>query len=320
MLRDVYRLLKHTVLCWPLLLVACADDGLCKISTLGNLSVLNNRSFPIVKATINERPVAFIVDTGSRFSNIWPNEVEKLGLESRSERVLLRGIGGETMGGVAVADSVGLGSGKATNVTFVTAGNLFDGRSVDGLPVVGLLGADFLSNYDVVFDLPNHRITLLQIEGCKDWHPAWQGSFFKVSVDHGWRDDTKIVVHLKLNNHPIDAFLDSGASTTIISRSDALDSGVTKSMLAEDRKGMGFGIDDEKTVRYLHRFETLQMGPFRFHRPVLHVAKTDNSLLGADFLRHHRVWIPRYEDWIYVQASSMASANLTSPHTTPATN
>ncbi|AOX16349.1 retropepsin-like aspartic protease [Kozakia baliensis] len=298
--------LRRFLLGLPFFLCACADDGTCKIASVGDLQVLNSRGSPIVKASVNGHPVAFIVDSGAQFSSIWPNQVDKLGLVSQFRQVRMHGVGGETMGDIVIADKLGLGSATASDVPFIAVGNLFDGHAIDGLPVVGLFGADFLSSYDVIFDLPEHRINIYDIHGCKKQLPEWRGNFSKIKVEHWWRDSTKIVLHLKLNGHPIEAFLDSGAFRTLISRDDALEAGVRKSDLKQDRQGLGFGIDDEKTARFFHRFDSLELGSFRFNHPVLSVAETDNSLLGAEFLRHYQVWIPQRGDWIYAKPASAA--------------
>lgn len=297
----------------PLLLSACAGDGVCRISTLGNLEVLNSVGSPIVKATVNGHPVAFIVDTGAQISSIWPQEVDKLDLKRTFNTLRMRGVGGETFAGVAIADKIGLGSGTASDIPFVTVGNLSDGRIVGGLPVIGLFGADFLKNYDVVFDLPNRRINLYVTNGCGESQPDWDGGYYKVTIDHGSRDPSKIEVHLKLDDHPMDAFLDSGASRTLISQDDALAAGVREADLLQDRKGLGYGIDDKKTVRYLHHFDSLDIGPFRIIHPVLNVGETRDSLLGAEFLRRNRVWIPRRENWIFVQPVLAQIVGTTQP-------
>ncbi|GAA4481373.1 aspartyl protease family protein [Gluconacetobacter asukensis] len=297
----MFRSLRWLPLCIPLGLSACADNGSCTIASVGDLDVLNDRGSPVVKATVNGHPVALIVDTGAIVSSIWPQQVDKLDLDSSFRQVRLRGVGGETTGTIVTAHTVGLGSATASDVSFVAVGKLMDGRTIKGRPIVGLLGADFLSSYDVVFDLPNHRVNLYDVHGCKGIIPHWTGAYYEVPTDHDGRDQTKIIVRVKLNNHAMDAILDSGAFNTLISADDAEEAGVRKSDLANDRKGIGFGIDDEKTARFLHRFDSLELGPFRFNHPVLRIGETDHSLLGAEFLRRHRVWIPWNRREIFVQ-------------------
>ncbi|WP_051626052.1 retropepsin-like aspartic protease family protein [Kozakia baliensis] len=186
----MFQTLRRFLLGLPFFLCACADDGTCKIASVGDLQVLNSRGSPIVKASVNGHPVAFIVDSGAQFSSIWPNQVDKLGLVSQFRQVRMRGVGGETMGDIVIADKLGLGSATASDVPFIAVGNLFDGHAIDGLPVVGLFGADFLSSYDVIFDLPEHRINLYDIHGCKKQLPEWQSDFSKIEVEHWWRDST----------------------------------------------------------------------------------------------------------------------------------
>ncbi|MFW7269536.1 aspartyl protease family protein [Gluconacetobacter sp. Hr-1-5] len=295
------RSLRWSLLCIPLILSACAENGACTIASVGDMPVLNGHGSPIVKASINGHPVAFIVDTGSLITAVWPQEIDKLGLYSTFRQVRLRGVGGETLGTIVTARSMGLGAATASDVSFVAVGKLMDGRAINGIPVVGLLGADFLSSYDVVFDLPNHQVNLYDVHGCKGVIPRWTGGFYSVPTDEDHRDPTKIIVRVKLDGHPMDAILDSGAQRTLIAASDAHDAGVTQSTLAGDRKGISFGIDDQKLTRFLHRFDTFQIGPFHFDHPLLPVSETDESLLGAEFLRNHRVWIPRARNEIFVQ-------------------
>ncbi|WP_264812217.1 aspartyl protease family protein, partial [Gluconacetobacter sacchari] len=297
----MFRFQRWLLLCIPLCLAACADDGSCAIATIGDLEVLNTRGSPIVRASVNGHPVAFIVDTGAVASSVWPQQVDRLDLSSSFRQVRLRGTGGETTGTVVTASAMGLGAATTSDVTFVAVGRLMNGRTIDGLPIVGLFGADFLSNYDVVFDLPDHRINLYGIHGCKGLIPRWSGTFYKVPTGYSGTDESKIIVRIKLNGHPIDAILDSGAQGTLIAADDARAAGVRKADMASDRKGIGFGIDDEKLERFMHRFDSLELGPFHYSHPFLSVGETTQSLLGAEFLRHNRVWIPRSRDWIYVQ-------------------
>ncbi|MBB2197369.1 MAG: retroviral-like aspartic protease family protein [Gluconacetobacter sp.] len=298
---GMVRSLRWSLLCIPLVLSACAENGACTIASVGDMPVLNEQGSPIVKASINGHPVAFVVDTGSLITAIWPRQVDKLGLYSTFRQVRLRGVGGDTLGTIVTARTMGLGAATASDVSFVAVGRRMDGRAVNGIPIVGLLGGDFLSSYDVVFDLPNHQVNLYDVRGCKGLIPRWNGGFYSVPTHEDPNDPTKIIVRVKLNGHPMDAILDSGAQHTLIATDDARDAGVSTSDLARDRTGIGVGIDDEKLVRFMHRFERFQVGPFHFDHPVMPVSETDHSLLGAEFLRRHRVWIPRSRNEIFVQ-------------------
>lgn len=313
----MFRSSRWLALCIPLVVNACADDGSCTIASVGDLDVLNDRGSPIVKATVNGHPVALIIDTGGLITSIWPQQVDKLGLEASSHQVHLRGVNGETTGTIVTAHALGLGSATASDVSFAAVGQLLDGRTIGGRPLVGLLGADFLANYDVAFDLPNHRVNLYDVRGCKGPIPHWSGASYKVATDHDNRDQTKIIVRVKLNGHPMDAILDSGAFQSLISAYDAQEAGVSKSDLVHDRKSTGIGIDDEKSARFQHQFDSLEVGPFRFNNPSLMVGETDHSLLGAEFLRHHRVWIPKARNEIFVQPATLLALDPT-PSTTPA--
>lgn len=310
---------RHFIPLSLLALSACHTGDQCKVSSFGDLIVINDEESPVIEAEINGHKIALIVDTGAQGSILWPGEAKKLGLAANSERLYLRGSGGYTSAGTAVADTIHLGSAAATNVSFMTTGKTSATRVINGRPVVGLFGNDFLSNYDVVFNLPQHRMNLYTFSGCKEdyllsWS-GWSGEFFKIRINHPRNDKRKTAVPVKINGHEFDAVLDSGAATTLISRDDALKAGISKSDLTNDQTIDVYGIDQTKRTGYLHRVNSLEVGPFIFNNPEILIQKTPTSLLGANFLRTHRVWIPRAPDYIYIQPAEPLSLQNINPAT-----
>lgn len=284
-----------------LILASCADDGSCHIASIGTLDVLNDRGSPIVRATINGHPVAFLVDTGAAQSFIWSAQINPLGLEVLPQSVLVSGFGGSAFANPVSIDTLGIGVGQAHNVTFLTTGDKAGHRTIAGLPLVGLFGADFLRNYDIALDLPQHQITLFDVDGCTDQIPPWPGKYTSIPFSTSPRDNTKIQVSLKVNNHSIDAMLDSGAGRTVISEDDALDSGITKDELKTDKTTNSYGISEDNVKTYHHKFSTFSLENITLHNLTLEVADADINLLGADFLRHYRLWIPKRKQTLYLQ-------------------
>ncbi|GBQ71439.1 hypothetical protein AA103196_2777 [Ameyamaea chiangmaiensis NBRC 103196] len=296
------RTIARTSLTALALLTGCASEhGRCTLSTIGDLRVLNASRSPIVEAKINGHPVAFIVDSGAAASMVTDTAAESYDMTVLPGWVHIRGIGGETTVGGAVAEELTLGSATARHVVFFTD---FPGkRRIGTLPVAGLFGSDFLLASDaIVFDLPDRKINLYQTSHCtRDTLPLWRGESYAVPIDYDYGSNNHLAVRIRLNGHPIDAILDSGASSTVIAEDDARAAGVTRAELTQDLDGTLHGIDPHHPKSFAHRFDSLDIGPFHFNRYVALVADTERTLLGADFLRTHRVWIAPRDRVMYVQ-------------------
>ena len=164
-------------------------------------------------------------------------------------------------------------------------------RPADGLPVVGAFGADFLSNYDVDIDVPRQHFGLFKATGCdpamRPFDPPYFTVPFRLVNNH-------IALGVKLNGHPITAFLDTGASHTVIDLTDAAAAGTTPGSLHADQ------VEARR-----HRFGSLEVGDERLNNFQFDVAflATGKSLLGRDFLRFNRVLISYPRRMLFIQLS-----------------
>ena len=284
-------------------LAGCASGGggggQCVMQEAADLPVLNDRFQPIVRAKVNDQPVAFIVDTGTDLSMVTPKAVDALSLPiDYGHRMVLTGIGGSVISNMAEIHRLDLGHGLARNVACAQAGAF--GGTVDGLPVVGLFGADFLANYDVEFDLPAHHVGLYREQGC-DAHFAqpWPGNAYALPFD--LERDTQVEVPIRLDGAPVVVQLDSGAVGTVLTLDDAHAAGVTAQALGGDRIVMTEGIDENRVKASIHRFASLAIGPEHDSPAWVAVGDVTVSLLGASFLRTHRVWISYPHKLLWVQ-------------------
>ncbi len=282
-------LIARLVLAMLLALGGCSAGGpdSCKINRLVDLPLLSGGRLPALEASLDGREVVFYIDTGASTSILTPTAVERFGLYGDSDhRMLLRGIGGEVMAPIVKVHRLVLGNGLVRDIELPVAGNL--GGDVQGIPVLGLFGADFLSNYDVNIDLPHHHFAMYDLRNCgTNLRPLDDPSF-----DVPFRlDQTKILLGVKLNGTAMTAVLDSGAMGTLVAQDDARRAGVTSAAMAGDRYGHAMGIDENRVAMHLHRFGSLEIGSETMRNFPFAVGDVDETLLGDDFLRFNEVWI-----------------------------
>jgi predicted aspartyl protease len=282
-------------------LTACGDHAprQCLMLEAANLPVLNDRGQPLVQAGINGTPVAFMIDTGAAASVVTSSVVNKLELPvDYQHTIVMNGTGGSTMTDSVRIDTLTLGPAHARRADFWRAD--FPRGTINSLPVAGLFGGDFLANYDVEFDLPDHRVSLYRERNCgSQVMPNWPDPLY--SVPFRLERNTAVMLTMLVNDVPVDAELDSGAGRTVLDLDAARAAGVRRADLAPDQSYWGHGIDGNRTEAFLHRFNSLTLGAER--RSPARLAVSDiqtGSLLGADFLRTHRVWISYPHDILWV--------------------
>lgn len=287
-------------------LSACQSQQACSISRIGPLTVLNSTGSPEIQVTVNGKPAALVVDTGAEFSMISEKGARDYGLTYTGAEVNVRGVTGVTSSSVMRAEKIGLGDATAADVVFVSEASSHESRN--GVPVIGLFGADFLQNYDVKFDLPHHRVTLYRMEGCSAKDIVWPRPVDQVPLSK--RDGGKMDVPLAVNGKKIDTILDSGAFWTLIRQSQAAKAGVTRAMLMQDPPLRVGGVDGAQTTAHIHTFDTVTLGDQEYHHVPLTVAptETDIALLGADFLRQVTAWLSYHDRTLYIERRAEKSA------------
>jgi hypothetical protein len=158
-----------------------------------------------------------------------------------------------------------------------------------------LLGRDFLSVFDLQFDMAAHRLTLYDVQGCSGRFLPWTVPYASVQAETPMTH--ALVLPIDLDSHRLTALLDTGASASMITLPGMIRLGLTPTVLAGDQSGVARGLGRQAPEMRRHRFASLQIGSETQRDPVLWVARVRvtpfvDALLGADWLAMHRlVWI-----------------------------
>ena len=167
-------------------------------------------------------------------------------------------------------------------------------NEVAGRPLAGLLGRDFLSPFDLDIDLPAHRMTLYDVQGCGDLFLPWSAPYAAIPATTPM--GAALVVQVLVDAQPLRALIDTGASSSLITASGMYRLGLTREALARDPGANGSGhrtcagADAPASVR------RSAVGPDASRNPSLwvasvHVVPIVDMLLGADWLRSRHVWL-----------------------------
>ena len=300
---------------WPLVvLVAAMAGGPCVASAqscyklVAQVALQDDQGFLNIPVTLNSHRARMIVDTGSEGSLLSPEAAALFETQlDRTRHTMVHGTGG--LGRVvpnAVVRSFKMGGLEFGPVSI----------PVDALPAVprtdpaveGLVGGDLLARYDVEFDVAQGTLSF------------WSAQTSECSGPQGWRyiyravplqtAGERVIARVELDGHALQALVDSGARSCIVSTQAVERMGVGAHELAADPGGLTTGVDGHQQTYHWHKFGMLQIGQEQEKSPVLTVAPVQDTvdmLLGADWFATHRVWISYRTHTLYVMPTTRRS-------------
>lgn len=296
---------------------ALAQGGKCRIVKIVDWPVTYVRGHIVVSGAINGQKVGIILDTGAMRSIIMRPTAQRLKLtlwEVRGARMY--GVGGETALHIATVDDFKLGETAIPDIRLYVAGEQDFGEGKDVL-----LGEDFLRNFDIEFDLANRAVRLFQPQGCDGvslayWTKEVPG---QVEIERIDEERPRIAFPVQVNGRPVEAFLDSGAPTSIVSIDDAAAVGVTPTSAGVAAGPMVGGVGGKRVEIWSGPFESFAVGNetirdirIRFgdldkystatatgSRIARRFRNTQPMMLGADFLQAHRLLVSHSQRRLY---------------------
>lgn len=288
----------------------------CKMLQAADLPVRLQRNKLIVDGEINGHKVGIVLDTGSTRTLILRSAAERLGLRRDQARgVRMFGVGGETNVESALVDEIRIGEAGRKNLRMLVAGEHELGRDMDVL-----LGEDFLHGYDIEFDLAHGAVRLYQPRGCEGVPLAYWATdgASEVAIDAIDEVRPQIRFSVLVNGHPLSALLDSGAAISLLDSPVAARLGVTPATPGVTPLGRGGGLGQKAIDYWTGPFQSFAIGDETIRDTSIafaalfkdasytmtgsHVPRKVESvamLLGADFLRAHRVLVAHSQQKMY---------------------
>ena len=284
---------------WPLLLgllsSACAAPEQCVVERVADLALTRTRDFALLPSRLDDADARLLLDTGAGATMLSCAIADRLALmpDNKMFPSPVNGIGGVTLTRRMVVESFRIGAldlGKQS--VMVTEPGLFSG--FDPAPD-GIVGGDFLSQFDADIDLAANRLTLYRAHPCAAaFAPPWPGATI-YRLPARMTDGGQFLIPVTVNGVTITAMIDSGAQTSAISTGAESRLGLTPAMLARDPQRTEIGIDMHRRPAYLHQFHAIRIGAETFPDSAVWVSDMPlvpaDMLLGADFFQTHRVWL-----------------------------
>ncbi len=255
----------------------------------------------LVPVVLNGVREYFVLDTGAERTVVTPETAAQVGL-ARDEWVSadIQGVGGRDANRLGRPRSFSLGGlmlrrramAGDNSVAVATLG------SVPGHPIAGLLGEDFLSNFDLDVDVRNGTLGVYNVSGCFGSFLPWPGRYSGVGAFRPVRNI--LMLPVEVDGHRMMAELDSGSARSIVLAPGMAQLGLAPGT-GETLRGLGSG----SVAARRQRFGTVRIGAETVHDmemlvAPIHALRIVSLLLGADWLRDRRVWISWTTDQVFV--------------------
>jgi tetratricopeptide (TPR) repeat protein/predicted aspartyl protease len=271
-----------------------------------DLPVTISGTRPLIDAKINHQDVRFVVDSGAFFSMISGAKAAELKLKMGPAPLGLSigGVGGSTQTpSVALAKVFTIANVDIPNVEFLVAGSEAGGGSD------GLLGQNFLVNWNVEYDLAKGTIRLFRDSDCgKQFLAYWvvqtDQPYTVTNIEKVTPRYPHAVGHAYINGERIKVLFDSGAFRSLLSLKAAARAGVKVDSPGVVEGGLTGGIGQHMVMSYIAPFASFKFADGEeIKNARLRVADIDvgiaDMLIGADFFLSHRIFVANTQDKLY---------------------
>ena len=295
---------------------AAAEAGKCKVGRIAEWPLRTEYYRPVFDGAINGQKVGILIDTGSAMNLVRRSHTTRLGLTRRQApgRSVISISGEEQAEYVHIEEfRIGEGVRKGWEVLAADEGSFSDDIAV-------ILGDDFFQQVDVEFDMAHNAVRLYETRDCDGVSLAYWATTEpagEVPIESG----SKIRLTVSINGQPVRAGVDSGSSASMLSKPDAARLGVTPESHSTVTGGCILdGLGGRRQIdSWIGQFEGFTVGNERIRNPKIRfadlwrnmayaetgsrlptrLAGQPDMLLGADFLRAHRVLISRSQRKMY---------------------
>ncbi|QNA97664.1 retroviral-like aspartic protease family protein [Massilia sp. Se16.2.3] len=257
------------------------------------------------EGSIDGTPARMLVDTGAHETFLTRTGTERRGMSLHNTGKVAHGAGGSTWIYETRVSEFSAGPARTHGRGYMQVLNEFGFTpSFDAL-----LGSPFLLQTDLEISLATKEITFFRPKNCKDsylgyWNENVLSIPFERPANSGFTDQG-LNPHftVQVNGQKMRAMIDTGAQVSLVSLAAARRAGFTPDAPGVTAAGNFTGVGERKQRRWLWVFKNFQIGEESIGNADLSVTGDDRMsvdvILGADFLRAHRVLFAMSQDKLY---------------------
>jgi len=290
-----------------------AAEG-CTLGRVAELPIAMSGTRPIITAKINNQDARFVLDSGAFFSLMSAATAAEFNLRLRTAPYgfRLEGVGGSVSPQVATVKDFGIAGALIHNVDFLVGGSEVGGQ--------GLIGQNFLQQWDVEYDFAKGVVRLFKPEGCRKSHLAYWltpgQTFSEMEIEPVALARMHTIGEGYVNGQKIRVMFDSGAYTSVLSLKAAARAGIKTDSPGVTEAGYSSGIGRGVVKNYIATASSFKIGDgeeiknARLRIQDLDLVDTD-MLLGSDFFVSHHIFVSNSQRKLYVTYNGGPVFNLT---------
>ena len=286
----------------------------CTLGKVAELPIAMAGTRPLITAKINGQEARFTLDSGAFFSMMSAATAAEFNLKLKMAPFGLRvqGVGGSVSPEVATVKEFGIAGAVVRNVEFLVGGSEIGSE--------GLIGQNFLEQWDVEYDFAKGVVRLFKPEGCRKYRLAYWltpgQSFSEMQIESVAHARLHTIGEGYVNGQKIRVMFDTGAYTSVLSLKAAARAGIKTDSPGVVEAGYSSGIGRSRVKNYIATASSFKIGDGEeIKNARLRIADTDlpdaDMLLGSDFFVSHHVFVSNSQHKLYLTYNGGPVFNLT---------
>ncbi len=275
----------------------------------------------LVPVMLDDEELPFLLDTAAGRSIITPETCERLKTKPTNKRQMrVEGAGGTVNASLVDIGNFRVGRYQRKQMSAVVL-DLKPMQVQIGQPFAGILGMDFLKNYNVRVDLEAKKMRLYACDEGGDIG-ALLGDADLERVQFKAQHGGLIMVTVRLDGAALTGLLDTGASRTIMNWRAAQAAGVTRKTKGVHKQTARYlGVDKNPVDLFRYEFKQLEFGSSRYSPANIGIADLPvfetlgfkdqpAMIIGADFLKDRVLFIAHSTGHVYLSHDHERDAEL----------
>jgi tetratricopeptide (TPR) repeat protein/predicted aspartyl protease len=293
--------------------LAQAAEG-CKLGRVAELPITMAGYRPLIAAKINDKEARFVLDSGAFYSVMSAATAAEfnLNLKNAPFGFRLRGIGGEVDTQIATVKEFKLAGALIHNVEFLVGGSEIGGE--------GVIGQNFLEQWDVEYDFSKGVVRLFKPDGCRKFRLAYWltpgQSFSEMEIEPVAQARMHTIGVGYVNDQKIRIMFDTGAYTSLLSLKAAARAGIKIDSPGVVEAGYSGGFGRGMLKNYIATASSFKIGDGEeIKNARLRILDGDlpdaDMLLGSDFFVSHHIFVANSQRKLYLTYNGGPVFNLT---------